>query len=229
MQKIADYIFDLSPKKLAVYLIPGPLVLFLAYTFVTISFKTISQNPPTSQITVTLLLGVIAIFFGLFILLWLLWLRSAVYAVQQTEIRLSRKWFQIAFIVLWILILFNLVTSLLETYLKNSSWDEYLSLIYASREFINFSGIMIAYPIVCHYAARAVMVKRSGESATFISAIPFTLLLIFGTVLGIPFLHKYFSRNSSTNQEVLVMYAIGFGLFLLILVIGFIAAITGMV
>ncbi|WP_025741517.1 hypothetical protein [Aquimarina pacifica] len=117
----------------------------------------------------------------------------------------------------------------LETYFDNSSWREYRSLINASREFINFGGIMIAYPIICHYAARSAIVKRSKETATFTNAIPFTLLLIFGTVLGVPFIHKYFSPKSSTNSEVVMIYAIGLCLFILILVTGFIAAITGVI
>ncbi|AXT62277.1 hypothetical protein D1816_18545 [Aquimarina sp. AD10] len=44
MQKIADYIFDLSPKKLAVYLILGPLVLFLCSCDNNPKSKLFSQN-----------------------------------------------------------------------------------------------------------------------------------------------------------------------------------------
>ncbi|MFS4494322.1 hypothetical protein [Maribacter sp. 2308TA10-17] len=227
MQKLTDYIFNLSPKKLAIYLVLGPLVLFLAHTVITIAFRTIS-NPETSQFA-NILLGILSLVLSVFILLWLVWLRSAVYSVQETEIGLARKWFDIAYAFLWIFILFNLVASIIESPLKNSTWSEYVYLIYASREFINFGGILIAYPIVCHYAARATMVKRTNKPASLIGAIPFTLLLLFGTVLGIPFVHNYFSSKTSTKSEVLIIYAISLGLFFLILVIGFIAAITGLV
>ncbi|TMM59435.1 hypothetical protein FEE95_08415 [Maribacter algarum] len=227
MQKLTDYIFNLSPKKLAIYLVLGPLVLFLFHTGISIAFRTIS-NPEINQFA-SLLLAILSLILGVFILLWLVWLRSAVYSVQETEIGLARRWFKIAYTFLWIFILFNLVATIIEIPLKNSSWSEYAYLIYTSREFINFGGILIAYPIVCHYAARATMVKRTNEPATFIGAIPFTLLFIFGTVLGIPFVHNYFSTKTSTKSEVVVIYGISLALFFLILIVGFIAAVTGLV
>ena len=116
---------------------------------------------------------------------------------------------------------------MIETYIENTSLSEYFYIISVSREFINSAGIIIAYPIVCHYVARTIMVKRSNKQATFLSALPFTLVLLFGTVLGVPFFHKLFSHKSTTNPQLLVIYAIGFSLFILTLVIGFIAAITG--
>ncbi|MFK7814106.1 MAG: hypothetical protein AB8B59_16530 [Maribacter sp.] len=230
MTKISSYIFDLSPKKLAAYLVIGPLVLFLVHTITTIGFRTISQNQSSNQIAVQVILGILAILLGVFVLLWLFWLRSTVHTVEEAQLGVARKWFKIAYTFLWFFILYNIVASIIESLAESGDWnDEYMYLIYASREFVNFSGIMIAYPIVCHYAARATMANRSGNPATFVNAIPFTLLLIFGTALGIPFIHNYFSTNASKNSEIIIIYAIGFGLFIFILVIGFLAAITGMV
>jgi len=203
------------------------MVLFLVHTILTITFRTISNS--SANHVVSILLGILSLLLGVFILLWFLWLRRTVYSVKEKEFGLAMKWFKIACIFLWIFIVFNLIAAGIENSLKNSSWGEYIYLIYAPREFINFGGILIAYPIICHYAARATMVRRMNKPATFISSIPFTLLLLFGTVLGIPFMHNHFSNKTSTNKEVMVVYAISFCLFLLVLSIGFIASITGLV
>ncbi len=214
---------------MAIFLVLIPLILFLAHTIVIIAFGTISQNSPANQTTATIFLSIIFTFFGALLLLWMLWLRSVVYAVQETEIGISRRWFKIAYIIVWLFIVFNLMAPLLKSYLENSGWREYLYLISASQEVINFGGIIIAYPIICHYAALATVVKQSNKQATFLSATPFTLVLIFGTVLGIPFLHKYFSDKNTTNPEILTIYIIGFGFFMATLIVGFLAAITGYV
>lgn len=228
MRKITKYIFNLPPKKLAIYLVLGPLLLFLVHTITTIAFRSISAH--ANEVAVNSILGILILFLGAFLLLWLFWLRITVYAVEEAPLGLARKWFKIAYAFLWFFILYNSVASVIESLAESGNWnDEYMYLIYASREFINFGGILIAYPIVCHYAARATMIKRSGKSATFVGAIPFTLLLIFGTVVGIPFMHKYFSTKTSENSKIIIVYGIAFGLFMLISVIGFLAAITGMV
>jgi len=227
MHKLRNYIFNISPRKLAIYLVLGPMVLFLAHTSIVIAFRTISK-PETNQLA-SILLGILSLFLGVFVLLWLVWLRSVIYSVQETEIGLKRKWFKIAYAFLWIFILFNLIALVIESPIKNSNWSEHAYLIYASREFINFGGILIAYPIICHYAARATIAKRTNKTASFIKAVPFTLLLIFGTVLGIPFMHKYFSKKTSTNSKIIIIYAIAFGICITIFIIGFIAAITGMI
>lgn len=230
MKKLSKYIFKLSPKELALYLVLGPLILFLIHTITTITFRAISENHSTNETPVLIILGILSLFLGAFVLLWLFWLRNTVYSVEEAQLGLTRKWFQIAYGFVWIFIFFNIGASIIENLAESGNWnDEYMYLIYASREFINFGGIIIAYPLVCHYAARATMAKKNDKPATFINAIPFTLLLIFGTVLGIPFMHQYFSKKASTNSEVVIIYAIAFGLCILLFIIGFIAAITGMV
>jgi hypothetical protein len=229
MQKIESYIFNLSPKKLAIYLVLYPLILFLIYTIVGVTIRAISQEDSTSKAIVSIIVGVLFMLLGVLVLLWIFWLRSTVYAVQEAELGLARKWFKGAYALLWLFIVYNLVKPLIKTFLENSGQDKYLHLISAFQEFINFGGIIIAYPIICHYTARATMVKRSNKQGTFLNAIPFTLLLIFGTVLGVPFLHKYFSNKETKNSEIVKFYAIGFVFFMVSLIIGFIAAITGVV
>lgn len=230
MQKISNYIFSLSPKKLAVYLVLGPLLLFLSHTVTSIVFRNISETSATHETIVSIILGILFLFLAAIILIWLFWLRSTVFSVDEKQLGLPRKWFRIAYAVLCFFILFNIGASVIEYLTETQSWiDEYLYLIYSSREFINFAGIMIAYPLVCHYAARAATSKRSGQPATFLKALPFTLLLLFGTTVGVPFLHNYFSTKTSSSSEIIIIYAIALGLCVILFIVGFIAAITGLV
>lgn len=227
IQKISNYIFGLPPKKLAVYLVVGPLLLFLGHTVITVIFRNISEPSATLE---TIVLGILFLLLAAIVLIWSIWLRGTVFSVDEAQLGLPRKWFRIAYVVFYFFILFN-VGALIIEYLSNTkSWiDEYMYLIYSLRELINFAGIMIAYPLVCHYAARAASSKKNGQPATFLNALPFTLLLVFGSIFGTPFLHNYFSSKTSTNTQIVIIYAIAFGLCILLFVVGFIAAITGLV
>ncbi len=230
MQKIYNYVFQISPKKLAVYLVLGPLLLFLAHTITTITFRVISDSSPPNQSFINIVSGTFFLLLGMLVLLWLFWLRSTVFSIAEAQLGLARKWFQIAYLILCFFVLFNLSAYLIEYLAEIGKWNgNNLHLIYAARELINFSGIIIAYPIVCLYAASAATLKRNTQQATFVHAIPFTLLLIFGTVLGIPFLHKYFSTKTSTNSEIVIIYSIAFGFCIILFIVGFIAAVTGLI
>ena len=224
MKSISSYIFNLSPKKLAIYLVLGPLVLFFVHTIITIAFRTISGTSAGSETTVQILLGMLFLFLATIVLLWLFWLRSTVFTAEESELGLPKKWFNLAFVVFIVYLLYNCCHFLID-YVQ----EDYRHIFYALNEFIAFGGLLIAYPVICHYAARAIVVKKDGKPATFISALPYSLLLIFGTVIGIPFLHKYFSSKTSTNNQIIIIYAIAFGLFAVIFVIGFLAAITGLI
>lgn len=230
MQKIYDYIFELSPRKLAIYLVLGPLVLFLLHTVFTIGARNLSNSSPTQENLVLIILVLLALGLAVFVLLWLFWLRSIVHSVSDVQLGWPRKWFEIAYVALLIYIIYTVTVSIIEPLMDTDGWGaDYRYLIYASREFMSFAGIMIAYPLVCHYAARAATAKRNNSPATFVQAIPFTLLLIFGTVLGVPFLHQHFSSRPSKNSQIVTVYAIAFGLFIFIVMIGFVAAVTGLV
>lgn len=229
MKKVYNSILALSPKKLALYLILGPLVLFLIYTITTISYRNITETT-TNKIITNVIFNSIFACLGLLLLLWLFWLRTTVYAIKEKQLRLNPIWFTIAFIFLCFFILFNCCALIIEYVINTKHWStDYMYLINSSREFINFGGIIIAYPLICFYAARATMVKRNNSPITLLNTIPFTLLLIFGTVIGIPFLHKYFSTKNSTPTQIIGVYAIALGICTLLFIIGFIAAIIGVV
>ena len=230
MRKIYKHILEFSPSKLAIYLVLSPVVLAIIHTVFSIIYNNVSKASTINEIVANVTFNIIFLCLGVFILIWLLWLCSTVYTIDKTKLGLKLKWFNIAYVVLLFFILFNISDAVIEYLTKTQHWNtDYKYLIYSSREFINFAGIIIAYPIVCHYAARATLVKKNNKPTTFINALPFTLLLIFGTVIGIPFLHKYFSSKVSSSSKIITIYAIAFGLFIILLIIGFIASITGLV
>ncbi len=223
MRKISNYIFNISPKKLAIYLILGPLVLFFVHLISSILLRTFSENNSPNLLSYSLV-GIIFFFLAILVLLWLFWLVSLVYSVEKSDLGLPIRWFQITIILFVIYLLYNLCYPLVA-----SLPEDYQSVFHPLNEFIAFGGLLIAYPVVCHYAARAVLVKQTKEPATFINAIPITLLLFFGVVLGIPFLHKYFSKKNSSNTEIIIIYAIALGVCIVLFIVGFIAAITSMI
>ena len=220
MQKITNIIVNLSPKKIALYLILSPLVLFLAYAINLIFAASSTANESIASIV----LGVLFLLLVIIVLLWLCWLHSTVDSTEKTDLGLPLRWFYIALALLGVYLLYILSYSLVE-----GVSEGHQHIFHGLGEFIAIGGLLIAYPTLCHYAARAILVKKTNKPATFIRAVPFTLLLFFGAVLAIPFLQRYFSTERSTDSELVTIYAVAFGLFFLVLVIGFLASVTGLV
>ena len=230
MNKLSEYIFTFSPKKLAVYLVIGTMLLLFIQSASITAFLKIQPNATNLEIIITIVLAISILGLAYLVFLWLFWLQSTVYSIDERELGLTRKWFPIAFGTIIVFIFFNSTVALTDWIKVTQTWiADYMYLINASREFINFAGIMIAYPIICHYAARAATTKRNKQPATFINSIPFTLLLVFGGFLGIPFLQGYFSTKSSTNSQIMIIYAIAFGLCIILFIAAFVAAIAGLV
>lgn len=227
MQRNANFIINLSPKKLAIYLLIVPMLFFIVQIIVSIGFKSYFEKFTlfSSVSGAIYLVAILSIVF-----LWIFWLRSVVLHTTASQLGSKLKWFQIAFAAFVFFIIFNLAATIIDFLTTYLQWtDTYGFLFNAPREFVNAFGILIAYPIICHYAARATIATRNGEPATFVKAIPFTLVLIFGTVLGIPFLHQYFNDATPKKSQLIPIYVIAIGLCMLLFIIGFIAAITGKV
>ncbi|MDC0008370.1 hypothetical protein OAE12_01540, partial [bacterium] len=146
------------------------------------------------------------------------------YSVTISNLGLPIRWFKLAMILFLVFLIYNVCFPMI-----SFVQEEYRYIFYSLNDFSGFAGLLIAYPVICHYAARAISVRRNGNPATFVSALPFTLVLIFGSVLGIPFFHKYFSTKTSAYSEINIIYAISLGLFMAILIIGFIASIAGLI
>lgn len=225
MQKISNYILQLSPKKIAVYLIIYPLVVLLFHTILSIVLRDLNDALESQKQIISILLIVVIILFALVFLLWILWLRATTLLAEPSKLGIPIKWFHIAFSLFLFYIVYNLAYDSLFNFLSNSH-DSYTWLLYATRETINFVGLLILYPIICHYSARAIYIKKNNSNATFVNSIAYTLLLICIPIC-IPFLQRYFSPIKTKKNTLIKIYAIGMGILTILFIIAFIAAITG--
>jgi|GEM_PF-6666139 len=143
MQKIASYIFALSSKKAAIYLVLCPILSFFIYVVFSIrskNFQTIDSFTLIGFITSAVLISGVVV-------LWLYWMKTVVFSVNKNIFHLPLKWFHLAFAILWFYMLFNIVSGTEPTSLY---------IIRASSEFINTMGLVIAYPLLCYYSAMVV-------------------------------------------------------------------------
>ncbi|MUU78401.1 hypothetical protein [Winogradskyella endarachnes] len=224
MKRVYSYILQLSPKVLAIYLIVCPL---LALTFYVILFLIVSEHQSIYQANNKLsqvLFVIINMLFILVFLLWILWLKATTLSVDTTKLGIPIKWFNIVFGLFLFYLIYNLTYEPLYTFLS-TSYDNYTWLLYGTRETINFIGLLILYPAICHYSARAISAKRYNSSATTSNSILNTILLICFPVC-IPFFQKYFSPIQTKKSTLIKIYALGFGVLILLTIITFIGAIT---
>ncbi|WP_299101057.1 hypothetical protein [uncultured Winogradskyella sp.] len=227
MQNISNYILNLTSKKLATYLIVYPLILALAHTSLTLVSRLNSFDSEIYNRIVTAIEYGIFILFLFIILFWFLWLRAAAKSVAELKLGLPIKWFHLAFGLFLFYLVFNLSYDFLINFISNINQD-YTWIMYAARETINFVGLLVLYPIICHYSARAIYVKKNNAAATFVKSIPFTLLLIF-IPISIPFFQNYFSPIKTNQNTLIKIYVLGLGIILLLFMTGLIAAFTGAV
>jgi len=227
MQKISKSILYISPKNLAIYLIIYPLILVFLHTIFSFTYRNQYGFNDVSTGIISTLLTITLLLFVLPLLLWLLWLRATTLSVKFSELGIPVKWFHVAFCLFLFYLICNASYSTLVEFLKNTA-EDYVWILYASRETINFIGLLILYPILCHYSARSIYVHKTKAAATFSNSIVFTLLLIF-IPIAIPFLHKYVSPVEVNNRQLIVIYAIGFGIVCVIFVMALIASIAGII
>ncbi|WP_299107738.1 hypothetical protein [uncultured Winogradskyella sp.] len=225
MHKISNYILKLSPKKLAIYLIIFPLIVIAFHTILSVSLRNLKEGLESQIQVISILLIVVFILFALVFLLWILWLRATTLSVEHSKLGIPVKWFRIAFGLFLFYLLYNLVYEALFAFLSNS-YDNYTWVLYATRETINFVGLIVLYPIICHYSARAIYVKKNNSDATFVNSTAYTLLLIF-IPISIPFFQKYFSPNKTVKNTLVKIYALALGILTLLVIIAFIATING--
>jgi hypothetical protein len=225
MQKISTYILNLSSKILAIYLIIYPLIIVIIYTVLSVIYRNAFDASNFTYSTVPILLITVVSLFLLPLLLWLLWYRAIIVSVDKTKLGISIRWFHLAYGLFIFYLVFNLIRSPLVYYLENSA-EDFTWIIFASTEVVNLIGLLVCYPIICHYSARAICVYKNGKNATLANSIAFTLLLIFIPIC-IPFLHNYTRVIKTKTNTLLKIYAIGFGLIILIFIIVLVASIFG--
>ena len=227
MSKISNSILKLSPKKLAIYLIIFPLVVIIFYTVLSAALRNLNEGLETQKQIISILLIGVYILFALAFLLWILWLRATTLSVEPIKLGISLKWFKIAFGLFLFYVIYNLGYEPLYNFL-NTSYNNYTWVLNATRETINFAGLLIFYPVICHYSARAISAKKNNSMATFSNSIATSLLLIFFPFC-IPFFQKYFSTVKTEKNTLIKIYTLGLGLMTFLFIITFIAAITGVV
>lgn len=220
--KVIHYISTLSPRRLAIYLVLGSSVWSFIYVTSTIAISFFLEESIIDGAIATLALGTLFLLLTSIVLLWLAWLCSAVLGVKEQDLGLPRRWFYVSIGVF----VFNILYNSLHFLIENIS-EEYQYIFYAPAEFISFAGLLIAYPLLCHYAARGVCVKKTNEAATFLKTLPLTIFLMGGVILGVPFAHKHLSVRTSSNADIVRVYGMALGLFFVLLVVGFLASVTG--
>ncbi len=219
MQRIANYIVNLSPKETALYLVLWPALWLLAYIVCIGAVKMLDNAIPSD-----LIMGLVFISLAPTIIVLVSWFISSVHSVQRSDLGLPLKWFYCALVVLLIYLIYNLY----HPFVENVN-ERFRSIFYAFSEMIAFVGVVIAYPVLCHYSARAILVKKTNKPATLSRALPFTFLVVFGLLISIPFLHRYLTNESSTHTEIFRIYGIAAFVLFATFIVGFLAAITGLI
>lgn len=225
MKRVYSYILQLSPKTLAIYLIVCPLLVFTFHTILSLLDRQYQDLFQSDNLLYQTLFIITNILFILVFLLWILWLIATTLSVDIAKLGLSIKWFNIAFALFLFYLIYNLAYEPLYTFLS-TSYDNLTWLLYGTRETINFIGLLILYPVICHYSARAISVKQNNSSATTSNSILNTILLICLPVC-IPFFQKYFSAIQTKKSTLIKIYALALGIIMFLFVIGLIAAFSG--
>ena len=223
MKSISNFIFNISSKKLAILVVILPLVLMIIHTTLSVTYQNIETSDNTIKNFISTLTLTINYLFLIPILIITIWLKEAVQSVDQTDLGIPLKWFRIAYLFFFIYIIFNIGLSYIPL-LK----EELRYVFYALSEWINSIGLLISYPVICHYAARAIYIKKENDTPTITKTIGYTLLLIF-IPISIPFAHNYFSSIRSENRQLAVIYLIALGILTLLAISVFVLAILGLV
>ncbi|MDY7396144.1 hypothetical protein UMM65_12910 [Aureibaculum sp. 2210JD6-5] len=223
MKKLSNYIFSISAKKLAILLVILPLVLIVLHTTFSVIYRN-SEASDTSLNDIVSILSIIVTFCLLVpFLIWMSWLKGAVLLVSKKEMGIPLKWFNIALFIFMVYIVFSFCFVFIEFFPEGIR-----SVFSILSETISFAGLLIAYPLICHYAARAVFIKKHNQATSFSKNIVYTLLLIF-IPISIPFFHNYFSSVRSENHQLVKIYLIALGILMLLAISTFVLAILGLI
>lgn len=223
-------LFRLSPVRMGGLLLLGPLFLFFVYTIVAIVAGFGSDGPKMANTVASYLVMILAVCAALLFFVWLMWLYGVANASDAVDSGLPKKWFKVAFGLLLTFIVFNFIASGMELMATEGQFlVDARSFINPSREIVNFIGILMAYPLVCYYAARAIAQRQDNKLPPLVSTLLITFVLVFGTTLAIPFFHQYITTKPVDSRKVTVMYLTFFACLILVFIISFFLAIVGLV
>ncbi|MBJ2175720.1 hypothetical protein JBL43_15815 [Aureibaculum sp. A20] len=223
MKSISNFIFNLSSKKLAILVVILPVILMILYTTLSVIYQNIETSGNTIQNFISTLTITTNYLFLIPVLIITIWLKEAVLSVDQKDLGIPLKWFRIAYLFFLFYIIFNIGLSYVPLIKEDLRY-----VFYALSEWVNSVGLLISYPVICHYAARAIYIKKANDTPTITKTIGYTLLLIFMPV-SIPFAHHYFSSIRSENRQLVLIYLIALGILTLLAILFFVLAIIGLV
>lgn len=223
MKGVINYIFNASPKKLAILVVLLPLLLVVLHTILSVIYRNLDASNTELNSTISILITLVVSLFLIPFLIWFLWIKGVILSVEKKDLGVPFKWFTIASVILFVYITFNIAF-----YLVKSLSEERRYIFYALSEFINFAGLIVAYPLICHYAARAIYIKKNNKVASFFKSIGYTILLIFMPI-SIPFFHNYFSSATSENQQIVNVYLVALSILVLLAISAFVLAILGLI
>ena len=208
---------------MAIYLIIYPMCFALLHICLLIASKYFKTFSDTTEIITSTLLTIVFVLFISVLLLWIFWLRATTLSVGPSKLNIPVKWFHWAFAISLAYLLINLIT-----YFEDSIPLALNSAMRVLREIINTIGLVICYPLICHYSARAVYAHEKNERTTFSNSLIYTLLLIFIPIC-IPFLHKFVNPVKTENSTFIKIYAIAFGIMILTGLLAMITAMTSII
>ncbi|WP_117884282.1 hypothetical protein [Aureibaculum luteum] len=222
MKSISNFIFNISSKKLAILVVILPLVLMILHTTLSVTNQNIETSGNTIKNFISTLTSTINYLFLIPVLIIIIWLKGAVQSVGQKDLGIPFKWFRIAYLFFFFYLIFNIGLSSVPIIKEELSY-----VFYALSEWVNSVGLLISYPIICHFTARAIYIKKDNDTPTITKTIGYTLLLIFLPII-IPFAHNYFSSIRSENRQLVLIYLIALGILTLLAISVFVLAILGL-
>lgn len=170
--------------------------------------------------------GLLLLFWSI-VFLWVSWVWGTVKSVKEEVLGIKLKWFKYGFyifitVIVWQCIWTLITSDALQLFEENSAYP----VLNEVTGMITALGLFIGYPIVCHYAARALYTKKTKETATFMKALGYSLLMIFMPI-SIPFLHRQINEGSDKNSDLIISYGIAFFLVFVLFGISLYAALSG--
>ncbi len=224
MESISNWILNLSSEKIAKLLVVYPIGIVLVLTSVSFLIRAeILQNNFLLQFITTEVLF-LALFLVIFF--WSLWIWATVISVKEEAIGLKQKWFRLGFYFFMFFILWQIVRFLLIENIDLFTESNIFPIVKETLSMITGIGLIIGYPVICHYAARALLSKSTKKKITFTKALGYSLLLLF-IPISIPFSHLYRHEGKSKTTNLIKLYGIAAFLLFVLFCIALIAAFSG--
>ena len=228
MKSVSNWILNLSSEKVAKLLVVYPIGIILVLTSLSLLIRArILQDNFLLEFII-----IKALFLVLFsmIFFWALWIWATVISSEEEIIGLNLKWFKSSFYFFIAFIIWQIIRVFLFENIDTApnKKSDITPIINETLSMIVGLGLFIGYPVICHYAARALLSKKTKDKITFTKALGYSLLLIF-IPISIPFLHLYIHEGRSKTSSIIKLYGIAVFLLFVMFCIALVTAFTGKV